>query len=917
MASVSIPAVTGRATLGEHVALTLGAQLQPQGKNVAWRASDGLWSSVAHVLPQTRNLGAVKLSLDFLATRSVGELNIAFRSTLDAFSYRLDAWITARSNRRLEQMRAAQPTGVYIGGYAWVENLKADERPDSEGFLLAPSQAQAATAAILRSGFMANHEQGAFDIALDSRRTRRASDILQGLTRDQPLAALYGYRIERALRDAKLGKFIWPLRLAYPWRPVAGGLPDDATEAVGARDVVDGVAVLADWEKGPGTVFGRLAGTLAGLKPPAPAASAGEQQTIADIIADAADLADSVSDLLLAEGTHQIVQGNPARAAAAMAVADKQTLPIENQVGRTPRGGASYTQRIVVVCPDPVQGWPEDRRSHAEPALNAWIAKMLGDPGRYRFVARVHRRDADGNDVIDALPIVATWDDVGLSPLSAVLLAEGVVAARLAGPAETGLRSAVAAALIARVADAATVALLDIEPEGDDVEEADSLGLAELEAIAMTLNALIGKARPATRKDVVRVDDQLEASLPPMGEYRGVDVAEIVGRADALVAGFDAARVALLASVDADALLATLSACADLLPEVTWPAQVFAIDAPGADPATRNTRAAEAIVALQPILDALQDDVHADPPLVAGQVGPTDAQRVQHAIERIKRLLGKDFPVLPKFTIGPYATEFNASLADQAALCAADPWRVNGWLCRAARVREGADRFAAAMSAHEALCAPLAQGDLKVVQFPHHSGNTWAALPEAWREDEGLPFDPKQVPEELRAYLAAKPTPRYRDINRVAPDLAIVLHAPGVAALDGGAAIAAFVCDEWPEFVPDPFQTAGIGFHYDAPGARPPQSILLALPPRLGQDAWSFDDAVDVIHEAFDLARLRGVRPRDLAGGLGAVLPGNYLPHTYTDDLPSVRMLELEREARRRLVSSMGSVAATFTLGKI
>ena len=916
LASVSIPAVTGRATLGEHVANTLSAQLQPQGKSVAWRASDGLFSSVEHVVPQTRNLGAVKLSLDFLSTRSVGELNIAFRSTLDAFSYRLDAWIAARANRRLEQMRAANPTGLYLGGYAWVQNLKADERPDSEGFLLAPSQGQAATAAILRSGFMANHEQGAFDIALDSRRTRRASDILQGLTRDQPLAALYGYRIERGLRDAQLGKFIWPLRLAYPWRPVGGGLPTDATEAIGARDVVDGVAVLADWETGPGTVFGKLAGTLGALDPPAPAASPSEQQTIGAIIADAADLADSVSDLLLAEGAHQIVQGNPARAAAAMAVADKQTLPIENQIGRTPRGGASYTQRIVVVCPDPADGWPDDRRSRAEPALNAWIATMLGDPGRYRFVARVHRRGADGNDVIDALPIVATWDDLGLSPLSAVLLAEGVVAARLAGPAETGLRSAVATALIAKVADAASVSLLDIEPHGDDVEEADSLGLAQFEAIAMTLKALIGKARHATRKDVVRIDDQLEAALPPMGEYRGVVVAEIVARADALVAEFDAARAALLASGDANGLLAALAGFTDLLPEVSWPAQVFAIDAPGADPATRDARAAEAVVALQPILDALHDDVHGDPPLVTGQVGPTDAQRVQHAIERIKRLFGKEFPVLPKFAIGPYATEFNASLADQATLCAADPWRINGWLCQAARVREGADRFAAVVSAHEALCAPIARGDLQVVQFPHRSGQAWAALPEAWREDEGVPFDPKQVPEELRAYLAAKPEPRYRNINRVAPDLAIVLHAPGLAAIDGDRAVAAFVCDEWPEFVPDPFQTAGIGFHYDAPGARPPQSILLALPPRLGQDAWSFDDAVDVIHEAFDLARLRGVRPRDLSGGLGAVLPGNYLPHTYTDDLPSVRMLELARQARKRLVSSVG-LAATFTLGKI
>src|SRR6185369_7401041 len=366
----------------------------------------------------TRDLGAVKLSLDYLSTRTVGELNIAFRSTLDAFSYRLDAWIAARANRRLEQMRATRPTGLHIGGYAWVENLKADARPDSEGYLLAPSQAQAATAAILRSGFMANHEQGAFDIALDSKRTRRASDILQGLTRDQPLAALYGYRIERGLRDGALGKFIWPLRLTYPWRPVGVAPSNDPTEAVGARDVVDGVALLAEWESKPDDVVKKLNATLGTLIQPS-SMSPDDRKTLDDVIQDALDLADSVSDLLLAEGAHQIVQGNPVRAAAAMAVADKQALPIETQVGRTPRGGASYTQRIVVLCPDQDAGWPQDRRARAEPAINAWLATMLGDPARYRFTGRAFRLAPDEkHEIPDGDTVDIALGDLGLSPLS-------------------------------------------------------------------------------------------------------------------------------------------------------------------------------------------------------------------------------------------------------------------------------------------------------------------------------------------------------------------------------------------------------------------------------------------------------------------------------------------------------------------
>lgn len=914
LASVSIPAITGRATLGEHVANTLTAQLPKATPSVAWQASDALFNAVNQIFPQTRDLGSVKLSLDYLATSTVGELNIALRSTLDAFSYRLDAWITARSNRRLEQMRAKQPSGLYVGAYAWVENLKPDARPASEGFLLAPSQGQAAAAAILRSGFMANHEQGAFDISLDSRRTRRALDILQGLTRDQPLAALYGYRIERALRDARLGKFIWPLRLAYPWRPGSAAASNDPTDSIGARDVVDGVALLADWENAPAQVFTKLAATLNTMNPPAAPPTSAEQQAIRAVVADALDLADSVSDLLLAEGAYQIVQGNPERAAAAMAVADKQSLPIETQVDRTPRGGASYTQRIAVLCPAAAEGWPEDRRSRAEPAVNAWIAALLGEPGRYRFVARVHRTDVAGNPVIDAAPLIATWADLAISPLSAVMLAEGVAAQRLADRAETGFRSVVASALIARLADVGNVTGLDIAPASDD---AASLGLAHFEAIAMTLKALLDKSRFATRKDLVRIDDKIELTLPAMGEYPGVDVDEIVGRADALAGDFDAASAAVLVSVGADALLATLEGMTDLLPQVAWPAQVFAIDSSGADPASRDARAADAITALKPVLDTIGAALHAAPPLQAGQAAPTDAQRAQHAMDRLKRVFGKDFPVLPKFALGAYATEFNASLAEQDALTVADPWRINGWLTQIGRVREGADRFAAVVSAHEALCAPLAAGDLKLVQFPHQAGQIWAALPQAWLEAEGAAFDPKDVPEELHDYLAAKPGTPYRNIQRAAPSLAIALHAPGLQAVDAAQAIAAFVCDDWPEFIPDPFQTAAIGFHFDAPGVRPPQTVVLALPPSLGQAAWSFDDAVDVIHEAFDLARLRGVRPRDLAGGLGAVLPGNYLPHSYTDDLPSVRMLELLRGAAGKLVTFEKRDRAIFTLGKV
>ena len=924
LASVSIPSITGKATLGEHVVQQLNLQPMPLATGEASKAASGLFDAVKAYTTPTRDVGAVALSLDYLSRQTVGDLNHAFRTTLDAFSYRLDAWYTARASRRLEQLRVQKPTGIHIGGFAWVENLKADHRPDSDGHLLAPSLGQASSAAILRSGFMANHEQGAFNINLDSRRTGRAQSILEGLRRDQPLAALYGYRVERGLRDTGLGKLIWPLRLSYPWRAAGDQPKDEPQEAIGARDVVDGVALLAAWEPDAGaTVRARLTQTMADRPGTGAPPSNGDWSGMTKIIEDGLDLADGVSDLLMAEGMHQIMQGNFERAGAAMAVADKQSLPIETEVSRTPRGGASYTQRVALLCPAPADVWPRDRRSRTEPSLNAWLAHMLGDPVRYSFTARVHRLVIDegnpqGQPVVDAQPITVALANLGLSPLSMVLMATSSTTRDIAGPvangADTGFRARLVKAFADQLANPGNVTGLDVTQESAD---ANLLGLGHFEALATTLRALLDKTRVLTRKDIVTPDDKIEATLPSEGEYPGVDRAELQSRADALVADFSALAILLDASANADELLANLTDMDDFLPRQAWPQQVLAIDAANADPATRDERAMQARLALKTLTGSKLETASEPIELLPDQLVPTHGQLVLQAMDQIRLLLGKDFPVLPRFSIGAYATEFNASLAEQDALTQKKPWCVYGWLPKLARVRDGLDRFAATLSAHEALVG-LAGDDFRLLQFPHRPGQIWAALPEAWREPEGTPLDTTKVPEELHDYLKQQPGAPYKNINRTAPDTALVLHTPGgVEPLAPDTLLAGLVCDEWPEFVPDPFQTAAIAFHYDAPGARPPQSILLALPPRVGQDSWHFDEVLDVIHEAWDLARLRGVKPLDLEGSLGLVLPGNYLPQNYTDALPSVQMLKLLRDARKRLMSTTLKKSAAFTLGKV
>ena len=217
-----IPSITGRATLGrarrDHAdrADTAGGRTA-----AAWRRRTGCSTSSGTSLPQTRDLGAVKLSLDYLSTRHGRRTE--HRIPLDARLHSRTG--STRGSRAREPAARADARGRAARSVR--RRLRVGREPE------APTRGRTAKGSCSRhrrrrprprrscaAASWPTTSSGAFDIALDSKRTRRALDVLQGLTRDQPLAALYGYRIERGLRDALLGK----LHLAAAARlPVAPG----------------------------------------------------------------------------------------------------------------------------------------------------------------------------------------------------------------------------------------------------------------------------------------------------------------------------------------------------------------------------------------------------------------------------------------------------------------------------------------------------------------------------------------------------------------------------------------------------------------------------------------------------------------------------------------------------------------------
>jgi hypothetical protein len=820
---VVIPTVTGQATVRQFVTAAI--------------------KRGATVPADYRPLSDMLASLEFLSGCPAEELDRALRGLLDAYSHRLDAWYTSLATRRLARVRTtASPAGVHLGGYGWLDDLRPTPpgAAVSQGFIHTPSLAHAATAAVLRSGHLAHHDADhqALNLDLNSARVRTAVTLLDGVAQGQPLAALLGYRFERALREHSnltLAAYILPIRRLVPLRPPGDAPPTPSSspsETIAARDVVDGVALLERWRTERAALFDALAPLI--TPQPARDALTGELDRLADAY-------DAVADVLTAEVVHQNVLGNNDRAGAALAALDRQGRPPRLEFLRTPRTGTSYTQRLLVLITDESlppawQSIPPDARAKAEPRLNAWIARLIGNPGLVRFAATVTGRTRE---------LSISLDQLGLSPLALVMATH---APGHDAPCELEERLLHRfAAQLATPTPQTTLVLLDTAPKGSNP---GTVGLGAFRVLMRWTYALITTQRAATARDLALPQDQAD---------EGFDDAQLGARADALATAFSAALHTL------ETITAAPTSTDQALREALWGAADFGVEgsvpplAPlgGPPPSLRDQLIAQA----RAVTTTMRTAATREHDLAGAAAGATPSQRAQHHTQRIRGLLGEQFPVLACFT-ATNATTLAASHAARATLCAGDDLAPATWLQRLSLVRGGVDRLARVRGAAELLHGGgIAPRDLVLLQLPHTPGERWLALP--------------------FTSTAAQ------------AQLAIVAHCSG--AVTFSAPLAGLFCDAWSETIPGREETTGIAFHHDAPGARAPQAVLLAVPPAATNPTWSVQAILDTLIEAHDLARIRAVGPNSLEW-LGTVLPAILLPDSSSPDIPTANLTGLARK---------------------
>jgi len=330
-------------------------------------------------LAHQREVAEAFVALEDRAVADLRGLDRLLLEVLDTLSHRIDTWVTSFAAARLGEVRSRRPDGVHVGAYGWLTDVHdTGPLPPGDGYVMTPSIQHAATAAVLRSGFLAHADPSAFAVDLQSWRVRAALDLVDGVRTGQPLGVLLGYRFERGLHEAGLDALIEPFRLAFPL-PLAVDqstpeAPSVSRLAIEARSVVDGQRL-------------RRGDIVPGAGDPR-SQPGGAQQVIDRLIADLDEVVDAVADLLLAESVHHLVGGNPLRAGlSADAIGHGEGLPEEFDVIRTPRSAAGITHHLGVLAPERAgTGWATDRPlARLEPAIDAWLGALLGDPADWVF----------------------------------------------------------------------------------------------------------------------------------------------------------------------------------------------------------------------------------------------------------------------------------------------------------------------------------------------------------------------------------------------------------------------------------------------------------------------------------------------------------------------------------------------------
>lgn len=846
---------------------------------------DFLSSEAASGNEQAFYLIRAKNSIRELSFNAVGELEMLATEVMDAACYRLDTWVLALVNQRINAVRGItdgslnRGKGIYLGAYGWVENVRnrgprtyMQQPPTSnfslpieidssnKGFMQAPSIAQAATAAVLRSGYInngASSPTSPFSVNISSERTRYALEILDGIRNGQELAVLLGYEFERRLHDnyppnpgvLETDKHIVSIREKYYLLNKINTITTEGTEAVKARNVTNGITLVNDYRAG--VPFTNFLNTLVLTTP--------ERNAILAEAAWISNLMDAVGDLTAAESIFQLVQGNQQRSSAMTdAIARGTNIPEIEHIN-TPKTGLTINQKLTMhfeLDTDGPDGWENataSRRATAEPYMNRWIGQLLGDPALIKF--RVINRSQGDDDITLSIA------DLNIQPIDLAYIItdelntdDSELAVRIKRYLRGGTSSW-----------AARTDVLEIEY--DPLTTTPDVNLADILPILRYLKRVIANSRPLKTLDYVPSLQANEAPQEIMNEYQLVD---IYTRMNAAFTEFNNAYN------DLDTQLASFTSPSatnfGLIRQhlerlnqfgLTQTLYEFKEDTEADYEVLKEYASSvvkEAEKRLKQYNAAKPDDPVVNQPTTASDID----KFINDTFQAVKALFGREFTILPMFKIqatdstmlqNVLTSNYGSLLNDHKTPVApvTNHYLMDEWLSGIAKIKKNAADFELLTVLTSAINPDVFDGDrtLAPLQLPYSNDGSDRWLGASVADQESI------------------------KVGRTAFGVSLPTTSGVHDITDWQVGI---LIEEWTDVVPSMEETTGIAFHFNQPNSKPPQCLLLGLTPDITGN-WLWDDLVDMINETFTLAKTRAITYEELsATPVAQLAPGIMVP---------------------------------------
>jgi hypothetical protein len=324
-----------------------------------------------------------------------GQLERALRATLDTSAHRIDPWATGFAWQRLKELSASPRDTHRLGAYGWLDGpFIGEPGPTDAGRLHAPSYNQTLAAIILRDKFLSSARAGSsnelgrnpWEMNITSSKARLAEEVADEVRLGFHIYEIAGRHVEDIVGSHQKVK---ELRTSPTYAMRA--------ERLDPNEVCNGIEALN----------GLLAGD--------PQFPLDDNQR--ERLQSFHDALDTYGDLLMADGVMQLVNRQTDRAAETMDAAAGFSRPPSFEFIRTPPSGYQLESVVVAavtyisVAEIPADGSP---LRLADPSLASFAEDRIG--GGWTWTAT----NADDGAAIGA----ATLEEMGLAPLDTVGLSE-------------------------------------------------------------------------------------------------------------------------------------------------------------------------------------------------------------------------------------------------------------------------------------------------------------------------------------------------------------------------------------------------------------------------------------------------------------------------------------------------------------